>query len=153
MRNRLGAKYLDFFPVLSHYFCLLFIPHFSPSFLPSLLLVPTETLQAACEPGPDSSSPWTGSVCQLIIHICLILLFLLLLPQATAVMKAFYPPLSNVTDKYQRKEGFLLDICCYLQVLSYNTKYKQNAWIFFSLLINYFVLSGAKMNSGSNKSL
>lgn len=50
--------------------------------------VPTEMLQATYELSPDSSSHWTGSVCQLMVQSCLILLFPLLLPRATTAMKA-----------------------------------------------------------------
>lgn len=78
------------------------------------------------------------------IHICLILFFLLLLPQATAVMKVL-SSLVQCDRLVPEKRGVSVDdICCYLQVLSYNSKYKQNPWKFFGLLINYFILSGEK---------
>lgn len=150
MRKRLGNKYLDFFPVLSHYFCPLFFPLSHPP--PSPLMVPTETLQAACE--PDSPSPWTGNICQLITKLSHSLISGSFTSSNNSNEGFILPCLMWQTSPRENYKGFSVDdICCYLWVLSCNTKYKQNAWKFFSLLINYFVLSGAKMNTGSNKSL
>lgn len=138
MRKRLQAKYLDFFfPVLSHYLCLLFLPHSCPPAFPPC--------SWSCSGHPyrnSASCLWTktapvpglaasASSWYTVVSFSYFCFFYLKQQQWWRL----YPPLSNVTDKSQRKlQRVSVDgIFCYFQVLSYNTKYKQNAWNFFFL--------------------
>lgn len=154
MRKRLGNKYLDFF----QFFLIISAPFSSP-FLTLLPPLPAH--------GPyrnSASCLWTKSKQHQSLN------WQRLPAHNTELSHSLIS--GSFTSSNNSNEGFILpclmwqtsprenykgfsvdDICCYLRVLSYNTKYKQNAWKFFSLLINYFVLSGAKMNTGSKKSL
>lgn len=142
-----------FFPVLSHYFCPLFFPLSYPPPSPPC----SWSLQKLCKLPVNSKQHQSLNWQRLPAHNTE-LSHSLISGSFTSSNNSnegfILPCLMWQTSPRENYKGFSVDdICCYLRVLSYDTKYKQNAWKFFSLLINYFVLSGAKMNTGSKKSL